>query len=37
LSRILNTRKHNISETGCVSVHRWGDGDSYYVGSLRKS
>jgi hypothetical protein len=22
LSRILNTRKHNISETGCVSVHR---------------
>jgi hypothetical protein len=24
LSRILNTRKHNVSETGSVSVYRWG-------------
>jgi hypothetical protein len=36
-SRILNTRKNNVSETGSVSVLRWGDGDTYSVGSLRKS
>jgi hypothetical protein len=24
-SGILQTRKHNVSETGCVSVLRWGE------------
>jgi hypothetical protein len=37
LSRILNTRKHNVSENGSVSVPRWEGGDTYSVGSLRKS
>jgi hypothetical protein len=35
-SGILNTRKH-VSETGSVSVLRGREGDTYYVGSLRKS
>jgi hypothetical protein len=25
---ILNTRKHDVSETGCVSVLRWGGGET---------
>jgi hypothetical protein len=35
---ILETRKHNVSETGSVSVLRWcmgGGEDTYSVGSLR--
>jgi hypothetical protein len=32
-SGILNTRKHNVSETGSVSILRWGEGDTYSVGS----
>jgi hypothetical protein len=35
-SGILKTRKHNVSETGSVSVLMWG-GDTYSVGSLIKS
>jgi hypothetical protein len=35
-SYILETRKHNVSETGSVSVLRWGE-DTYSVGPLRKS
>jgi hypothetical protein len=34
---ILNTRKHKVSEIGSVFVLRGGEGDTYYVGSLRKS
>jgi hypothetical protein len=37
LSRILNTRKHNVSETDSVSVLSLGEGDLYSVGSLRES
>jgi hypothetical protein len=36
-SGIVSTRKHNVSETGCVSDLRWGEGDPYSIGSLRKS
>jgi hypothetical protein len=36
-SEIVNTRKHNVSETESFSVLRWGEGDTYSVGSLRKS
>jgi hypothetical protein len=36
-SGILNTRKHNVSETGSVSILRRGEGDTYSVGSLRRS
>jgi hypothetical protein len=36
-SGILNTIKHSVSETGSVPVFRWGEGDTYSVGSLRKS
>jgi hypothetical protein len=25
---ILNTKKHNISEIGCVSILRWAEGDT---------
>jgi hypothetical protein len=35
-SEILNIRKHEVSETGSVSVPRWGEGDTYSAGSLRK-
>jgi hypothetical protein len=35
--RILNARKHNVSETGSVSVFRGGERDIYSVGFLRKS
>jgi hypothetical protein len=35
-SGILNTRKHNISETGSASIHKRGEGDAYCIGSLRK-
>jgi hypothetical protein len=36
-SSILKTRKHNVSETGSVSVLRkGGGGDTYSVGSHRK-
>jgi hypothetical protein len=31
------TSKHNVSETGCVSVLWWGEGGTCSVGSLRKS
>jgi hypothetical protein len=37
LSRILNTREHDVSETGSVCDLRWGERDAYSVGSLRKS
>jgi hypothetical protein len=33
---ILNAIEHDVSETGSVSVLRWG-GDIYSVRSLRKS
>jgi hypothetical protein len=33
LPGILNTRKHNVSETGSISVLRSGEGDTYSVGS----
>jgi hypothetical protein len=36
LSGILKTRKHNVSETGSVSVLRWW-GDTHSVGSLKKN
>jgi hypothetical protein len=36
LSRILNIRKHDLSETGSVSIHRWGEEDTYSVQSIRK-
>jgi hypothetical protein len=36
-SRILNIRKHTISETGSVSILSLREGDTYIVGSLRKS
>jgi hypothetical protein len=36
-SRILITRKHNVSETGSVSVLRWGEADIYSVGFHGKS
>jgi hypothetical protein len=29
-------RKHNVSKTGSLSVFRSVDGDTYFVGSLRK-
>jgi hypothetical protein len=32
----VNTRKHNVSETGSVSVFRQVEGDTYSVGSLRE-
>jgi hypothetical protein len=35
-SGFLNTKKHNVSETGSASI-RCGEGDTYYVGSLGKS
>jgi hypothetical protein len=35
-SGILNTRKHNVSETGSVSVVRSGEGGTYFVGSLER-
>jgi hypothetical protein len=35
-SGILETIKHNVSETGSVSVLRIGGEDTYSVGSLRK-
>jgi hypothetical protein len=34
---ILNTRKHNVTETASVSVLRWREGHTYSVGSLIKS
>jgi hypothetical protein len=34
---ILNNRKRDILETGSVSVLMGGEGDTYSVGSLRKS
>jgi glycerol-3-phosphate acyltransferase PlsY len=38
LSRIINTRKHDVSEAGSVSVlRRGGVGYTYSVGTLRKS
>jgi hypothetical protein len=36
-SGILNTRKHNVSETASVAILRCGERDTYSVGSLRKS
>jgi hypothetical protein len=34
---ILGTRKHDVSETGSVSVIRYEWEDTYSVGSLRQS
>jgi hypothetical protein len=35
-SGVLETRKHDVSETGCVSVLRWKGGEyTYSVGPLR--
>jgi hypothetical protein len=31
------SRKHDVSGTGSVSILRWEEGDTYFVGSLRKS
>jgi hypothetical protein len=31
------TRRHNISYTGSASIFMWWEGDTYSVGSLRKS
>jgi hypothetical protein len=36
-SGILNTGKHNISETGSDSVLRLGEGETYSVRSLRST
>jgi hypothetical protein len=36
-SGILNTRKHNVSKAGSVSILRCGEEDAYSVGSLRKT
>jgi hypothetical protein len=33
---ILENRKHDVSETGTVSLHKWEE-NTYSVGSLRKS
>jgi hypothetical protein len=35
-SRILNTRKRNVSGTGSISGFRWKEGDIYSVGDLSK-
>jgi hypothetical protein len=36
LSGILENRKHDVSETGYVSIHRCGGKDTYSVEPLRK-
>jgi hypothetical protein len=36
-SGIVGKRKHDVSETGSVSVLRFGGEDTYSVGSLRQS
>jgi hypothetical protein len=36
-SGVINIRKYNVSETGSVSVFRWGEEDTNSVGSLRNS
>jgi hypothetical protein len=36
-SGILETRKHNISESRSVSVHRWEGQDTSSLESLRQS
>jgi hypothetical protein len=36
-SGILNNRKHDVLETASVAALRRGEGDTYSVGSLRKS
>jgi hypothetical protein len=37
-SRIQNTRKHNILETGSVSILRWGEGETpTELGPLEKN
>jgi hypothetical protein len=36
-SEIVKMRKHNLLETGSVSIFRRREGDTYCVGSLRKS
>jgi hypothetical protein len=36
-SGILESTKHNVSETGSVSTYKWEGRDTYSVGSLRKS
>jgi hypothetical protein len=36
-SEILNSRKHNVSETGSVSVLRRGEGDTFSVESFRRA
>jgi hypothetical protein len=37
LSSILNTGQQNISKTGPSSVFRWGEGDTYFLGSTGKT
>jgi hypothetical protein len=37
LSGILNTGKHNVSETGSVSFIRCEGGDTYSVGHLERA
>jgi hypothetical protein len=32
-----DTKKHNVLETGSVSILRWGVGDTYSVGSISGS
>jgi hypothetical protein len=36
-SGILNTRKHNVSKTGPVSVLGWGEGTPILLGSLERA
>jgi hypothetical protein len=36
-SLILNARKQDVSEVGSASIIRWVEGDTNFVGSLRKS
>jgi hypothetical protein len=34
---ILETRKHNVSETGSIFLPQVREGDPYSIGSLKKS
>jgi hypothetical protein len=36
-SWIVNTRKHNVSETGSVFVLRWEEGDTTLLGPLERA
>jgi hypothetical protein len=37
MSEILNTRKHDVTESGFLSSYERGDGGLYSVGPLRKT